>query len=82
MVQVLAGLALWKPVQFSFLLGLFYDFQGARLAHFFAMVLIVGFMAVHITLSLLVPSSLVAMLVGGPPVAGPRVAPLTPPRGN
>ena len=70
-VQVLAGLALWKPVQFAFLLALFYDFQGARLVHFLGMAVIVGFMLVHVALALLVPKTLWAMLGGGPrlPVA-------------
>jgi thiosulfate reductase cytochrome b subunit len=65
-IQVLAGLALWKPVQFSWLLTMFYDFQGARVVHFLAMAAIVMFMLVHVTLSLLVPRSLVAMVTGGP----------------
>src|SRR6516164_10750060 len=33
-VVVLSGLALWKPVQFSELATLFYDFQTTRLVHF------------------------------------------------
>ena len=41
-VQVMSGLAIWKPVQFQELTALFYDFQGARLAHFIGMALIVG----------------------------------------
>ena len=67
-VQVLSGLAIWKPVQFQELTALFYDFQGARLAHFIGMALIVGFLIVHILLAILVPRSLVAMVAGGPPV--------------
>jgi thiosulfate reductase cytochrome b subunit len=65
-VQVLSGLAIWKPVQFQELTALFYDFQGARLAHFIGMALIVGFLIVHIALALLVPRTLVAMVAGGP----------------
>jgi thiosulfate reductase cytochrome b subunit len=45
---------------------MFYDFQGARVVHFLAMAAIVMFMLVHVTLSLLVPRSLVAMVTGGP----------------
>lgn len=67
-VQVLSGLIVWKPVQFSGLSCLFYDFQGARLAHFIGMVLIVGFVLVHVTLALIVPKTLLAMLKGGPQV--------------
>jgi thiosulfate reductase cytochrome b subunit len=65
-VQVVSGLAIWKPVQFQELTALFYDFQGARLAHFVGMALIVLFMAVHIALALLVPRTLLAMITGGP----------------
>ncbi len=65
-VQVISGLAIWKPVQFDYLVWLFYDFQGARLAHFIGMALIVGFMIVHVALALLVPKTILAMLTGGP----------------
>ena len=67
-VQVLSGLIIWKPVQFSELSFLFYDFQGARLAHFIGMVAIVGFVFVHVALAFIVPQTLVAMLKGGPQV--------------
>lgn len=72
-LQVLSGLAVWKPVQFSELAYLFYSFQGARLVHFLCMVAIVGFLLVHVTLALIVPRTLLAMLDGGPPV--PRETP-------
>jgi thiosulfate reductase cytochrome b subunit len=65
-VVVLSGLALWKPVQFSELATLFYDFQTTRLVHFLCMSAIVLFLVVHVTLTLIVPRSLVAMLNGGP----------------
>jgi thiosulfate reductase cytochrome b subunit len=68
-VQVISGLAIWKPVQFSYLIALFYDFQGARLAHFLGMSAIVLFVLVHVTLALLVPKTLVAMITGGPRIA-------------
>ena len=67
-VQVISGLAIWKPVQFSTLVAIFYDFQGARLAHFLGMVAICLFMVVHVTLALLVPRTILAMLTGGPQV--------------
>ena len=72
-LQVLSGLIIWKPVQFSELAYLFYSFQGARLVHFLCMVTIVGFLFVHVTLALIVPKTLLAMLDGGPPV--PREPP-------
>ena len=67
-VQVLTGLAIWKPVQLGFVIDLFGGFQGARIAHFIGMGIIVGFMVVHVALALLVPSTLWAMLSGGPRV--------------
>jgi len=67
--QVVTGLAIWKPIQFSGLVSLFGGFQGARLVHFLGMGIIVGFLVVHVALSLLVPSTLWAMLTGGPRLA-------------
>jgi thiosulfate reductase cytochrome b subunit len=66
---VISGLALWKPVQFSELADLFGSFQNIRLVHFLCMSAIVAFILVHVTLALLVPQSLVAMVTGGPVVA-------------
>src|SRR5579863_6610684 len=65
---VVSGLALWKPVQFSELAALFGSFQTIRVVHFLCMSAIVGFLLVHISLALLVPKSLVAMITGGPVV--------------
>lgn len=65
-MQVVTGLAIWKPVQFASLVAPFGDFQGARLAHFLGMAVIVGFLFVHVVLALLVPRTLWAMLTGGP----------------
>jgi thiosulfate reductase cytochrome b subunit len=73
-VQVISGLALWKPVQFSSLVALFYDFQGARLAHFLGMVAICMFVVVHVTLALVVPRTVLAMLTGGPRVESKSAA--------
>jgi thiosulfate reductase cytochrome b subunit len=67
-VQVLAGVALWKPVQFAWLTALFGGFQGARLAHFLGMAGICGFLLIHVALSVLVPRTLVNMVTGGPRV--------------
>ena len=72
-MQVVTGLAIWKPVQFDDLTALFGDFQGARLAHFIGMSVIVGFLFVHVLLSLLVPRTLVAMVTGGPTVPARRM---------
>ncbi len=79
---VLSGLAIWKPIQFSGLLALFYSFQTARLVHFLCMAAIVGFVAVHVTLALLVPHTLVAMVTGGPEVDAATAAKAEPVTAN
>jgi len=65
---VISGLALWKPVQFSELANLFGSFQNIRLVHFLCMTAIAAFIVVHVTLALLVPQSLLAMITGGPAI--------------
>ena len=67
--QVVTGLAIWKPVQFSGLVvaaGRLPDARGC--IHFAGMAVIVGFLVVHVALALLVPQTLWAMLTGGPRV--------------
>ncbi len=59
---VLSGLSIWKPVQFQELTALFGGYDFARYVHFAAMAAIVGFLVVHVTLALLVPKSLRAMV--------------------
>ncbi len=69
--QIVTGLLIWKPVQFSGGVALLGGFQAVRLEHFMGMAVIVGFVAVHVVLSLLVPRTLWAMLSGGPRVRRP-----------
>jgi thiosulfate reductase cytochrome b subunit len=66
-LMLVSGLAIWKPVQFQTLTWLFYDFQGARLAHFLGMSAIVLFLVVHVTLAILVPKTITAMTRGSIP---------------
>ena len=73
--QVVTGLAIWKPVQFSGLIDLLGGFQNARIIHFAGMSVLVGFLVVHVALALLVPSTLWAMLTGGPFVKRRKVRP-------
>jgi len=61
---VLSGLAIWKPVQFQDLTALFGGYDVARYVHFACMAAIVAFLVVHVSLALLVPKSLRAMIVG------------------
>lgn len=63
-VVVLSGLAIWKPVQLSWLTDIFGGFNTARVWHFFAMAAIVGFLVIHVVLAVLVPKSLRAMIIG------------------
>jgi thiosulfate reductase cytochrome b subunit len=63
-IIVLTGLAIWKPVQFQELTSLFGGYDIARVIHFFAMAAIVAFLVIHISLALLVPKSLRAMVTG------------------
>src|SRR6185295_1590194 len=57
-VVVLSGLAIWKPVQLQQLTAAFGGYDTARYVHFFAMAAIVGFLVVHVIMSVIVPSSL------------------------
>ena len=61
---VLSGLAIWKPVQLQELTAVFGGYDAARYVHFFAMAIIVAFSVLHVTMSLLVPRSLRAMITG------------------
>ena len=63
-VLVLSGLVLWKSVQFDLLRELMGGYEFARRIHFFAMALLVAFVAVHLVMVALVPRSLVAMIRG------------------
>jgi len=76
LLMLASGLAIWKPVQFSWLTWLFYDFQGARLVHFLGMSAIVLFLIVHVGLAILVPQTLVAMTRGSIRMKAPADAPM------
>ena len=64
--QIVTGLTIWKPMQFSGLASLLGGFQTVRWLHFLGMSSIVMFLVVHVLLALLVPQMLWAMLTGGP----------------
>jgi thiosulfate reductase cytochrome b subunit len=63
-VIVASGLSIWKPVQFQEVTAIFGGYDAARFVHFFAMAAIVAFLAVHVTLAIMVPKSLRAMVIG------------------
>jgi thiosulfate reductase cytochrome b subunit len=63
-VLILSGISIWKPIQMQELASVMGGYEGARRVHFFAMSTVVGFVAVHVVMALLVPKSLLAMLRG------------------
>ena len=63
-VVVLSGLAIWKPVQLRELTAALGGYDTARYVHFFAMAAIVGFLVIHVIMSVVVPTSLRAMITG------------------
>jgi thiosulfate reductase cytochrome b subunit len=64
LVAVVSGLSIWKPVQLQEITAVFGGYNAARYVHFFAMAAIVSFLFVHVTLAILVPKSLRAMIIG------------------
>lgn len=63
-VVVLSGLSIWKPMQLQELTAFFGGYDNARIVHFLAMSTIVAFLVIHVSLAILVPKSLKAMIVG------------------
>jgi thiosulfate reductase cytochrome b subunit len=61
---IVSGLTIWKPVQFPLLRTLMGGFDTARIVHFVAMSVLVGFFAIHVTMVALVPRSLLTMIRG------------------
>ena len=61
---VASGISIWKPVQFQELTALFGGYDAARYVHFVAMAAIVAFLVVHVSLALIMPKSLRAMVTG------------------
>jgi thiosulfate reductase cytochrome b subunit len=63
-VIVASGLSIWKPVQFQEITAFFGGYNTARYVHFAAMAAIVTFLVVHVSLAVIVPKSLRAMITG------------------
>jgi len=64
MLTIVSGSVVWKPVQLQELAILMGGYEGARLVHFAGMTVICAFIVLHLTLVLLVPSTLVPMILG------------------
>jgi thiosulfate reductase cytochrome b subunit len=61
---ILSGLAVWKSVQFPLLRTLMGGYDNARVVHFLAMSVLVGFFIVHVVMVALVPRSLLLIIRG------------------
>jgi thiosulfate reductase cytochrome b subunit len=66
-IEVLSGLAIYKPVQLPWLLFVFGGYDSARVVHFAGLVALAAFVAVHVVLVALHPRALVEMVTGGKP---------------
>jgi thiosulfate reductase cytochrome b subunit len=64
LMMILTGLAIWKPVQLSWLTALFGGYPTARVLHFLFMAAICLFIVVHVALVILVPKTMLAMVFG------------------
>jgi len=62
--SVATGLSIWKPVQLGWLTDLFGGYPFARGIHLAAMLGIALFLTVHLTLVVIFPRTLIAMLAG------------------
>jgi len=65
MFLVISGMAIWKPVQLSWLTNMMGGFDTARVVHFYSMSLTGLFIIVHIIMVLLFPKTLIGMFSGG-----------------
>jgi thiosulfate reductase cytochrome b subunit len=63
-MMFVTGLAIWKPVQLSWLTALCGGYPVARVLHFCFMAAICLFIVVHVALVILVPKTLIAMVTG------------------
>jgi thiosulfate reductase cytochrome b subunit len=62
--SVATGFSIWKPVQLGWLTDLFGGYPVARGIHLAAMIGIALFLVVHLTLVVIFPRTLIAMLAG------------------
>ena len=64
-LEVLSGLAIYKPVQLSRLAALFGGYDGARAVHLLGLVALAGFTIGHVVMVALHPRTLVTIITGG-----------------
>ncbi len=64
-LEILSGLALYKPVQLSVLAALFGGYEGARAFHLLGLAALLVFTVGHVALVLLHPRALASIFTGG-----------------
>jgi len=64
-LEVLSGLALYKPVQLSVLAALFGGYEGARAFHLLGLAALLVFTVGHVALTVLHPRALASIFTGG-----------------
>jgi thiosulfate reductase cytochrome b subunit len=64
-IQVLTGIAMWKPVQLRLLAALFGGYDGARAMHFLALLALVPLVVAHLVMVATHHRAFVSMLTGG-----------------
>ncbi|HZR09712.1 MAG TPA: cytochrome b/b6 domain-containing protein [Myxococcales bacterium] len=64
-IEVLSGLALYKPVQFSALAALFGGYEGARAIHLLGLAALLAFTVAHVVLVILHPRAFASIFTGG-----------------
>jgi Ni/Fe-hydrogenase b-type cytochrome subunit len=64
-VEVLSGLALYKPVQLSPIAALFGGYEGARAVHLLGLAALLAFTVGHVVMVLLHPRALASIFTGG-----------------
>ena len=64
-LEVLSGLALYKPVQLSVLAALFGGYEGARAFHLLGLAALLVFTVGHVVLTVLHPRALASIFTGG-----------------
>jgi len=64
-VEILSGLAIWKPVQWWWLTACFGGYDAARVVHLFGLVALSVFAIGHVTMVAAHPRTFLAMVTGG-----------------
>jgi thiosulfate reductase cytochrome b subunit len=65
LVEVLSGLALWKPIQLGALTALLGGYDGARALHLGGLLALAGFVGGHLLMVVAHPRTFVTMITGG-----------------